>query len=263
MKKKFLIVLAIASMSFSLAGCCLSHNWEEATCDASKMCSKCGKIEGEPLGHEEGTAANYQSGPLCSRCGAEIGERIPDEFTAKGLTLASSGETVSYTTVTQNGYETVGEVALYTGDTTIAGPNGECIDGYEWVHATLYLSFFDESAKNDGVKWHNTVEDFYTVDAFDNSLTVVREDEAAMLVVKQFCVNYLGEEYDRCTVTSQFMNNGWGEDEVYTAAYDYYFCVPQGYDGMIVGVYNGANNWEDGQHIYDVAGDGAVFFKVK
>lgn len=54
-----------------------SHNWQEATCNKSKTCAKCGETLGEPLGH------TTEFG-VCSRCGEnlsdwELGEFV-DEF---------------------------------------------------------------------------------------------------------------------------------------------------------------------------------------
>lgn len=64
------------------------HAWVEAACENPKTCSKCGKTEGEALGHDvavfkvirEATCQQdgSQSG-TCNRCGKTIVETIPQE----------------------------------------------------------------------------------------------------------------------------------------------------------------------------------------
>ena len=53
MKRIMAILLAFA-MLFTLSACGHKHTWEDATCTTPKTCSKCGKTEGEPLGHKWG-----------------------------------------------------------------------------------------------------------------------------------------------------------------------------------------------------------------
>ncbi len=48
-KKKALIISAVVTCL--LTGCCMSHEWKEATCTEPKTCTKCDKTEGEALGH--------------------------------------------------------------------------------------------------------------------------------------------------------------------------------------------------------------------
>lgn len=263
MKRRVLAVVAIAVMAFGLTGCCISHDWQDATCTQPQTCSKCGKTTGEPLGHEEQGEANYQSGPICSRCGEELGDKLQGDFESRGYVISELGTNVPYITVTQNGYETIGEVALTECEVSETGPHGESVEGYEWLHTTLYFRFMDESAKNDGVKWHVSAEDYYTCKQHDDSLTILMDDPENNYIFKQYTVNYNGVDYDQCTYSSQFVNNGWGEDEAYTASYTYDFCVPVGYDGTVIAVYSGATTWEDGQYIYDVADDNTIFFKVR
>lgn len=263
MKRKILTLAAIAVMAFGLTGCCISHDWQDATCTQPQTCSKCGKTIGEPLGHEEGTPANYQTGPLCVRCEEELGDKLQGDFESRGYTISDNGINVPFITVTKNGYETIGEVALADCEVSETGPNGESVEGYEWVHTTLYLRFMDESAQNDGVTWHVSTEDYYTIDLHDNSMTILADDADTASITKQYTVNYNGVDYDQCSVTSQFISNGWGEDGAYSASYVYDFCVPAGYDGSVIAVYNGAANWEDGQHIYDIADENTIFFKVR
>ena len=59
MKKILLVLISLCVLS----GCSSlhTHQWEEATCDQPKTCSKCGETEGEALGHTTDAG-------LCTRC---------------------------------------------------------------------------------------------------------------------------------------------------------------------------------------------------
>ena len=78
MKKVFLIILSL-SILLLFSGCCLSHEWVEASCTAPKTCSKCEKTEGEPLGHQwkEATCAEAKH---CTLCGLTEGENLEHTF---------------------------------------------------------------------------------------------------------------------------------------------------------------------------------------
>lgn len=68
-KKRFFALLLLTVMMVSLlTGCCLSHDWQEATCTTPKVCTKCGKAEGDAQGHiwEAATAYTHKK---CSTCG--------------------------------------------------------------------------------------------------------------------------------------------------------------------------------------------------
>lgn len=70
MKKLFALMLVAVLTATMLVGCCLSHDWAEATCEAPMTCTKCGETEGEALGHNfvGGTCAEPS---ICEKCGSE------------------------------------------------------------------------------------------------------------------------------------------------------------------------------------------------
>ena len=76
---RFFVTLLTVSALFVMSGCCLKHEWTEATCDTPKMCTKCGKIEGEPLGHDW-TEASCEAPKTCSRCGETEGEALGHDW---------------------------------------------------------------------------------------------------------------------------------------------------------------------------------------
>lgn len=50
-KKGIAVSAAMVLSGVLLTGCCLRHDWQEATCTAPKTCSVCGATEGELAGH--------------------------------------------------------------------------------------------------------------------------------------------------------------------------------------------------------------------
>lgn len=75
MKRKLLTGIVLASLTLLLTGCCMSHEWQEATCTAPKTCAKCGKSEGEILDHTwvDATCAEPKH---CSVCGETEGKAL-------------------------------------------------------------------------------------------------------------------------------------------------------------------------------------------
>ena len=74
-KDKLQIVIIITMMMLCLTGCCLSHEWMDADCVSPKICTKCGKSEGEALGHKWENATCTEA-KTCSVCGTMEGEAL-------------------------------------------------------------------------------------------------------------------------------------------------------------------------------------------
>ena len=71
--KRFVWMIAMVTlmMMMLLSGCCVSHDMQPATCTEPARCSKCGKTEGEPLGHTEVT--DPAQAPTCTETGLSEG----------------------------------------------------------------------------------------------------------------------------------------------------------------------------------------------
>ena len=78
MKKGFICSLIIV-MSALLYGCCLSHDWEAASCSVPQTCAKCGKTAGEALGHQW-REATCTAPKTCTGCGITEGDKLAHTF---------------------------------------------------------------------------------------------------------------------------------------------------------------------------------------
>ena len=56
--------------------CAFDHSWVDADCTTAKYCNACGKIDGEPLGHDTNGPATCETDEYCSRCDTVINEKL-------------------------------------------------------------------------------------------------------------------------------------------------------------------------------------------
>lgn len=79
MKKNILLFISLIFAIGILSGCCLSHNWKEATCTEPRKCANCGATEGEALGHDW-KEATCDTSKICIRCGETYGEPLGHQW---------------------------------------------------------------------------------------------------------------------------------------------------------------------------------------
>lgn len=285
MKNKKIVILAaivlVAIVSLLCIFTCVfgTHKWTEADCVSPKTCLKCGKTEGEALGHDYTTAdclnaasckrcgeksgealghnyagRNYQENANCARCGADGIGPLPADFETYGLSGACDvvfGEAYAYTTScrddaekTTTGTVTYSDYSRFEGD-----ENHEALSGYEWETVTVSLTFADENAVALGMNWDVRSEDYYDIKGYEASFAEIKtaSDEKAY----SFTVNYFGKDYTDCLKQSECQKAAWSKD-TYTVTYKLYYRIPVGYDGITVGVQNMAVS-EEGKYIFDQA----------
>ena len=65
--KEMAVSMLVVSFVFMVTGCCIFHDWQEATCIEAKTCILCGDTEGEALGHswEEATCTEPKTCSVC------------------------------------------------------------------------------------------------------------------------------------------------------------------------------------------------------
>ena len=96
MKRIIATMLVCILLLPMLAGCCLSHDWQAATCQAPVTCAKCGKTQGEILPHNW-EKATCEKSETCTQCGATQGDPLGHEWQAATCeapeTCATCGKT--------------------------------------------------------------------------------------------------------------------------------------------------------------------------
>lgn len=295
MRKRIYTVLLMLSLIMIMSGCCISHDWQEATCTEPRTCSKCGQTEGEALGHTwveatctepktcsvcgatEGealghmlTEANYQEAAICEICGATEGEPLQADFEMYGLTehLVELDKEYDYIVMCydDHSYTTVGKIIFSNYETFTYGipeKSGYFTitsglpeePGYEYKVVEAAITFGDENAMQYGEDVYCRHENYYDIVGFDDSLQD-RDDGWT-----QFTVNWKGTDYTECM---DMMVGEWEyhDDSSCTLHVIYVTRVPVGYDGYVEGFYNEQVE-PDAQYIFDVDNTDTILFRFE
>lgn len=246
MKKRLLTLLSAAVLCGMVSGCCISHDWQEATCTAPKTCAKCGETEGEPLAHtwvdatcteakhcsvcgttegeplpHEWVEATYETPKTCSVCGTTEGEPKQSYFAQYGVDVPDgpvdcTTDYIYYNPDNPETYCKAGD-AVWTQIDCYAEPVDE--EGYQNVHLTLQV------AMQPGICYDAAEDAYYTT------------------------VNYVSGIYDWYTGRMLPVGDMLGDDAQENA-------VTLDIDGVSYEVsYSVESSWEQGESVYDDAGN--------
>ncbi len=236
----------------------LGHDWKDATCSIPKTCSRCGTSEGQALEHIP-TEADYWNPSVCSLCGVELAPAIePDFVKYKFDTFCELGVSYDYRTICANGSaETVGKFTVISYETTKGKEyNLKEKDGYEWKIVKFVISFSDANAQ----KW-----DVYAVPVFDDYYDTRLMNESCdqdIDGVFSWGIHWNGE-ITKCYFCYD-ISNGWSNG-VKTYNETFYFQVPEGYDGVVIGATK-PGSLEVGEtenaYIFDTCDKDSLFFRL-
>ena len=88
--RKLISIIGIGMVLLALlTSCGCKHEWKAATCTEPQTCTKCGKTQGNALGHKYGEEKTLKE-PTCTEPGVKesvctvCGERKTTEISAKG-----------------------------------------------------------------------------------------------------------------------------------------------------------------------------------
>lgn len=297
MSRKILMAALALVMLFGLSGCQCKHEWTDADCINPRLCTRCGEADGEALGHTW-SDANYQDPESCTVCGETQGAPLTPAFEEHGLTVnlhenrhyidrASSGEYLSFEPVGGFPYlttcydnpaaKTTGELYVCNYRIFESDDTHLAYEGYEWRAVDFEIVYCDDKAQRYGYTTVTCHENYYDIEGWDNSLTESTDTPWGYLAEQAssyscLTISYHGKDYLVPVIWENEGNDGWqkkvGEDGS-VISYNLwhtsvYTCVPIGYDGVVVGVYDSeiAENAAEGSYIYDNADENALFFRM-
>lgn len=283
MNKRIQAGLFVLIATILLSGCCMSHEWTEATCTEPKKCGKCGETEGEALGHTwveatcsspkicsvcgetEGealehtlTEATYEQPATCSVCGAEVGEPLQADFEKYGLSCVELNKIYDYTTACY--YDTSKETTakavftnyqIFTSDEEHAAK-----EGYEWRTVDFVRAYWDDNANEYGWSEGGAYESYYDIVYNDEHSDWDEEGNYYFWVVHD------GETFEECTAYETYIDSLCVDtSSVCIRATRYNYLVPVGYEGCVIGKRNSAVEWGENEHIFDSDNSDTLFFR--
>ena len=99
-KKKAIIWIVVVCVAIAITSAIVIytcyHRWDTATCTTPKICSICGKTEGEPLGHQwiDATCTKPRTCGVCGKTeGEALGHQWSDATCTEPQTCSACGET--------------------------------------------------------------------------------------------------------------------------------------------------------------------------
>lgn len=225
----------------------LPHTWVEVTCAAPKTCSECGETEGEALPHTW-IDANFQSAKTCSECGETEGEAIEADFVKYNMPVTEDIDK-EYDITTSHGYE--GTVKITNYHSCREDVSLDALDGYVWQIFDLVVDVNDPYNTATGVY----TEDYYNICGHDDTIVDISDEYEYYDYALQYTLNWNGVDYTECKRLEEFE---WDGDKM---TYHYYFCLPNGYDGNVVGILDSEANSDKGKYSFDRFDENSIFFR--
>jgi len=105
MTKRLRLFIILFGIALLISGCCLSHEWQDATCMAPKKCAKCGETEGEPLSHTW-IPATCTTAEMCNICNTTRGKELGHIWVDATCTDPKICLTCNTTEGTERGHQT-------------------------------------------------------------------------------------------------------------------------------------------------------------
>ena len=235
-------------------GDALGHDWLDATCETAKTCNICHKTDGEPLGHEM-TEANYQAPATCRKCNATKGEPLAAGWEKFDIEIidAEMGVEYEYKTSCKGDptKKTVGRLVLSDYQVFESNDKYAAHDGYEYQSVKVTIVFDNETAWLHGFAIGNFYDSYYQPKKCSNKVT------------RTETWNWNGIDYNHCSFpVCDAILSDW-DDETKSCEYTCTFLwrVPKGYDGYLLGYYDGTIEPVNGKYIGDCINDDALVFR--
>lgn len=228
--------------------------------------------------------ANFQTPETCTVCGQTRGERKTADFETYGLDkLLNIKPGRSRVLVTRDHFGQDLEIEfVLSGVSFFDGNDKNCpaLDGYEWQSVNLTLMKLPILFENDGTFIDEPdvilrIEDYYDIRLHDDTNQELGDG------VSRFTANFNGADYEDCLYFSEVLavdldyisqvadprienrspapfalNTRFIQCAFTTATTRYYFRVPAGYDGIVLGVRNSAafaDEADKDKYVFEIA----------
>ena len=166
--------------------------------------------------------ANFQEPMRCPECGETLGDPLEADFSVRKISAdLKENEPAEFHTVT----------------------------GEEKLDTTGVFTITDENSINDGFDYNYLISDFYDIEGFKHSFVY---DQA--LGCNTFTVNWYGKDYPECRESSSISRGEWeksGDGFKKTVEITWTLLLPEGYDGIVVGVRSSGIDTEGKHYIYE------------
>lgn len=225
--KRLISLLLIVSLMLCFSSCCLKHDYALATCEAPPTCIKCGKTEGEALGHRW-KDATCSAPKTCSTCNSTEGEALGHSWNKATCTKAKTCSRCK----TTSGQPLEHEPDDYTGLCTMCGDACYSLDNIVVVFteestefcqlmidlANVLLDFIcDRGSKTEYSNVLSNLGDSYTNIVILANYAISHPDFSSSSK-KMIC---LGNVYDEATVSYEVALSL----EDYSTFYEYWLAV--------------------------------------
>jgi len=195
--------------------------------------------------------ANYQQPETCSICGKTKGFELTPEFETRDLqTNMELNTAYKYTTVcSKDDTLTTEATVTVVSDTIITSDETHpAKDGYNYRIVVIKLVFGDFNSNEYGFRYNYFTTDYYDITEFTNSYSYNSQTQ-----LNEFTLNYYGVDYP-CTLDTVITKTDWKKsaDDLYTKTITItqeYF-IPEGYDGLIIGIRDSSIDVSDCTYIY-------------
>lgn len=242
----------------------LGHDMAPATCQAPSTCTRCKITEGDVIDHEY-MPANLQFGEKCTMCDDERTERLQGDFEKHEMVCNAVMDTAyDYPTCTIEypDKETTPTVTYKSFEVCVSTPKTvelvelpKADEGYVWVKATAEINSIDLNGATYGVTYSYVCEDYYDIIKHDGTLMASPEG------IYTYTVNYDGKDYENCKCFVESKDN-WVVDEGGITEVYFYFCLPQNYDGCVIGFIDARTEWDETDHIDSIYDENTILLRL-
>ena len=220
MKKLFVFILLLTMLTG--CGSLHSHQWNEA---------------------------NYQQPSICSICGETRGLPLTADFDAYGITgFISKTEAVRYVTCCdEENLPAEGIFTVVSDEVISSDQTHRAVNEYKWHIVTMTIDMNDYNSNEYGFRYNYFITDYFSISDFEMSY---QANEAGS---NSFTVNYNGQNYDKCICQTTTSSTNWAKKDdgyIKTVTIIMNILIPEGYDGIVVGVRNSGRDTE-GKYLFN------------